>query len=596
MSKDSRITRVRPRRVLRFLAIAAVSAAVLSGCQPGFGTSAQTPVISGPCSFGGLILVPVVCTRVQPAQRPDGTWMYPLANRQAAQLHAGSILIVARKAVRRVVSARRSGSEVILTTAAVPATEVIRDGTIRLRAVIRPRDVKRVPLRPRPVLPPEPLPVRPPHTPVATQSSGPPPPPTVTVSISAVGDGIYRGPCPVPVGSGPEFKAVISVSTGPVIVHFHWTASSASGLAADGGTASSSGQVSFRGTGFQTATVSYAVPITPNGIGHHDIDFGQVQFQADTPVTKIAPEQPVYRTYCTPPGTSSPPPGSTSPVVGAPAGQQGALLAMDGLTIDHYQITPSLALGKNSFQVDIAATRQVGPARLTWRVYGQLSGFQSAGTIRIASHHLRQSRMALSGLHGTLRLDWSLAADVPEGITQLLSLDLPIPLAVYPFAVGDFPVFLTLELHLHVSPEFRPGPALHGFASISFSGGSGMSVGAQAIDHADGPSASGLRLDPGIRNLFRIPTLNASVDFPYLSLSSDIYAANAWLWTTPSLHLALMPGANPDLCVRAAADASAAAGIGFELFGQRAELSHQIFDHPLPPTVSFPAHPTCSAH
>jgi hypothetical protein len=593
MFEHFQVARMRPGPVLRVLALAAVSAAALSGCQLGLG--AQAPVVSGPCSFGGLVLVPVVCTRTQPAQRPDGNWAYPLANRQAARLHAGSILIVARRAVRRVVSARRSGSEVILTTAAVPATDVIRDGTIGLKGTISPRDVERLPLRPRPVLPPEPPTALPPPPPVTTRSSGPPPPtPTVTVSVSAVADGTYRGPCPAPEGTGPEFQAVISVSTGPAVVHFRWTATSAVGL--DAGSAPSSGQVAFPGTGYQTATVSYIVPVIQNSLSHDNFDYGQVQFQVDAPVAETAPEQPVYRIYCTspPPNTSTPPPGSSSPAVGAPAGQQAALLAQDGLTIDDYEITPSLTLGRTAFQVSITAQRHVGPALLTWKVHGQLSGFQSAGTIRIARHQLRQSRLAVSGLHGTLRLDWSLAGAVPDAITKLLSLDLKIPLAALPLDVGDFPVFLALELHLHIGPEFRPGPALRGFASISFGGGTGVSVRARAIDHASGPSASGLRLNPGIRSLFRIPALDASVDFPYLSLSSDIYAANAWLWTSPSLQLTLTPGSDPGRCIRAAADVSAAAGAGFELFGQRAELSRQIFDHPLPPAASFPAHPTCT--
>jgi hypothetical protein len=130
MFEHFQVPRMRTGRRLRVMAVAAVSAAALLGCKPGLG--AQAPVISGPCSFGGLVLVPVVCTRAQPAQRPDGSWAYPLANRQAARLHAGSILIVARRAVRRLVSARRSGSKVILITAAVPATEVGRP-LLRLR-------------------------------------------------------------------------------------------------------------------------------------------------------------------------------------------------------------------------------------------------------------------------------------------------------------------------------------------------------------------------------------------------------------------------------------------------------------------------------
>jgi hypothetical protein len=118
-----------PRRAACGLAVLTVLATLLAGCQFGSEPGASG---SAPCSFGGLVLVPVVCIRAEPGRRPDGTWTYPASNPQAAGLRPGSILIVARRSVRRVESVQRAGNQVILTTAAVPLTEVVKDGTIPL--------------------------------------------------------------------------------------------------------------------------------------------------------------------------------------------------------------------------------------------------------------------------------------------------------------------------------------------------------------------------------------------------------------------------------------------------------------------------------
>jgi hypothetical protein len=137
------------------------------------------------------------------------------------------------------------------------------------------------------------------------------------------------------------------------------------------------------------------------------------------------------------------------------------------------------------------------------------------------------------------------------------------------------------------------GQALHGYASASFSGGQGLSIHLRAIDRPTGPSLGGLRLDSGIRDLFRLPTLRASVDFPYLSLGDDIYSTGALLWTSPRMNISILPGHDPGLCARAETDASASVGTEFQLFGLRAALSSQVFDHPLPPAASFPRSPEC---
>jgi hypothetical protein len=263
------------------------------------------------------------------------------------------------------------------------------------------------------------------------------------------------------------------------------------------------------------------------------------------------------------------------------------------LEVDGYQVHPSLALGNDSFMVDITAAREIGPAELTWKVHGELENFLSDGALHIVSHQLQDSGLGTAGLHGNLRFDWDLSAQVPESVVNHLSLDLPIRLFVQALPVGDFPVFLAVEIHLHVGPEFTPGQALHGYASASFSGGQGLNIHLRAIDHARGPSIGGLHLDPGIRNLLRLPTLRSSVDFPYLSLGDDFYSTGAFVWASPSMGISITPGHNPGLCARAETDASASVGTEFELFGLRAALTTQVFHHFLPPAASFPRSPQC---
>lgn len=573
-----------PRRAAGGLAALTVLAVLLAGCQ--FGSEPGTPV-SAPCSFGGLVLVPVVCTRAEPGRRPDGTWTYPASNRQAAGLRPGSILVVARRSVRRVESVRRAGDQVILTTASVPLTEVIKDGTIPLHASITPGSIERTVDVPPPPPPPEPprVPVPPRPSPSHTSRPPPPPPPSVTpvisVSARAIRDN-YEGPCAAAsAGRGPVFEATFSVSAGPVTVAYHWTLADPKGA-----TRSVPGTLTFPGSGPQTQTADYTVPA--NEYGPDTDNEGTISLQVDSPGTAAAPEQLPYNVSCTPAGPS-PPDTSTA----SPGDQSARLLADTGLQINGYDIDPSLKLSKDAFIVDVTAARRVGPAELKWKVHGELENFLSGGALHIVSHHLRDSSLGTTGLRGQLRFDWSLSAQVPDRVASNLSLDLPIRLFVQPLSVGDFPVFLAVEIRLHVGPEFTTGQALHGYASVNFSGGQGLSIRLRAIDRPRGPSIGRLRLDPGIQDLFRLPTLRASVEFPYLSLGDDFYSASAFLWTSPSMNINILPGHDPGPCARAETDASASVGTEFELFGLRAALTTQVFDRALPPRVSFPGSPEC---
>lgn len=588
-----------PRRAACGLAMLTVLATLLAGCQFGSEPGASG---SAPCSFGGLVLVPVVCIRAEPGRRADGTWTYPASNPQAAGLRPGSILIVARRSVRRVESVQRAGNQVILTTAAVPLTEVVKDGTIPLNASITPNSIETTVDMPPPPPPPEPqVPVSPSPSPVSpgpspshtSQSPLPPVTPVISVSVRAIRNK-YGGPCAAAsADQEPAFEGTFSVNAGPVTVNYHWTLTDPKGT-----TKSIPGTLTFSGSGPQTLTADYTLPV--NQFVPDTDNEGTISLQVDSPGTIAAAQQLPYNVSCTsaspsPPVTSPGSLGDSNVASGSrPTRDQPAVLLADtGLKVDGYEIKPSLALSKDSFIVDIDASRDIGPAKLKWTVHGELKNFLSDGALHIVSHQLRDSSLDTAGLRGQLRFDWSLSAQVPDGVADNLSLDLPIRLFVQALPIGDFPVFLIVQIRLHVGPEFTPGQALHGYASVSFSGGQGLSIHARAIDHPRGPSISGLHLDPGIRDLFRLPTLRASVDFPYISLGDDFYSTGAFLWTSPRMSISILPGHDPDLCARAATDASASVGTEFELFGLRADLTTQVFNRVLPPAASFPRNPEC---
>jgi hypothetical protein len=568
-------------RIICFLVVLTVLAAFSQDC--GHKKPQGTPSANVPCAFGALVLVPVVCIRAEPGQHPNGTWTYPLSNPKAARLHPGSILVVARKSVRRVESVQRAGDHVTFTTAAVPLTEVVKDGTIPLNASITPNSIDKTVDLPPPGPPPEPQTTISPTPSQSTTSPAPPVTPVISASIRTI-RGVYRGPCSAAsAGQGPTFEATISVSGGPVAVAYHWTLTDPKGSATP-----IPGRLSFRGTGPQTQTADYSVPV--DQYGPDTGNEGTISLQVDSPSIAAAPEQLPYHVDCSP---ASPSPSGVAYGNRLVRDRPANLLAHTFPLVDGYQIEPSLRLGKDSFLIDVIASRQTGPAKLTWKVHGELEDFLSGGALRIVSHRLRDSGLHTTRLRGQLRFSWSLSVAVPDAVLNRLSLDLPIRLFVQPLLVGDFPVFLAVDIHLHIGPEFTPGQALHGYASVSFSGGQGFRIHLRAIDRPRGPSIGGLRLDPGIRDLLRLPTLKASVDFPYLSLGDDFYSAGAWLWASPRMGVSIVPGHDPDLCARAETAASASVGTKFQLFGLRQTLSTQVYDHPLLPAVSFPQSPEC---
>ncbi len=124
------------KRVLGTAAALVIGGGLLGngGCQ-GFGTSSAATACSFPAS---LVLVPVVCVHAEPTRLPGGLWSYPASNPEAARLRTGSILVVARKSVRRVEALRRDGDRLVLATAAVPLTEVVKDASIPVNAALTP--------------------------------------------------------------------------------------------------------------------------------------------------------------------------------------------------------------------------------------------------------------------------------------------------------------------------------------------------------------------------------------------------------------------------------------------------------------------------
>src|SRR5215469_15613798 len=298
------------------LVVLTVLAALLAGCGSHGGESE-----GGPCSYGQLILVPVVCVRAEPTQHPDGTWSYRLSDLHGARLEPGSILVVARKSVRRVESVQQSGDQVRFTTAAVPLTEVVKDGTIPLNAMVTPRSIETVNQLLPPAPPPEPAQITPSPTQItpsptsqSSTSSAPAVSPVISASVSTVRDA-YKGDCSAAAasaGQGPKFEAAISVSDGPVTVAYHWTLTGSTGS-----TTSIPGMLTFAGTGPQTQTVSYTVPVDQYAPG--TINTGQIWLRVDSPSSAAAPEQPRYLIDCYPVSVSP----STSTGVISPRASTG---------------------------------------------------------------------------------------------------------------------------------------------------------------------------------------------------------------------------------------------------------------------------------
>ena len=596
-------------------------ALILTGCGFIF-HNGQNESDSAACHYGRLVLVLVVCVRATPQPTADGTWTYPLHDPRVDQLHDGSILIVAGKSVRRVEGLRTGKGQVTFRPLAVPVTDVIKSGTIPLNADVTPGSIEPAtgllpagpPPEPRQIAPPPPTPspsTSPPLTSLPIVAM-------IAASIRAV-SGKYQGPCSGAAGSaaqGPTFETTITVSNGPVVVSYLWTVTYPGASAGP-----FTGKMTFTRTGRQTQKASFTVPTDELSPGSNT---GFISLQVDSPSSVAAtPAQLPYYAFCTSTTTVSttatdtaspssgsdggagsdpgsglrPDPSSNRPV---PAAELAAYDRADVVsdisgTVDGYHLQPpSLTLSSNSFGVGVTAWRQIGLVRLTWNVSGELDDFFTRGALQIVNHSVRNVGLNTRGLRGDLRLSWKLSAALPQSAANDLSLDLPIRLFVEPLLVGDFPVFLAVDIQLHVGLEFASARALSGSASISFGGDQGLGIHEHLLDHATGPTMANLHLDPGIQNVLGLPALQAWVDFPYLSLGDDFYSTGAWLWASPQLEVTIAPGYNQGPCARAEADASGSVGTEFQLFGWSATLSDQFPDHILKPVVSIPPSPACN--
>jgi hypothetical protein len=171
---------------------------------------------------------------------------------------------VARRSVRRVESVQQAGNQVILTTAAVPLTEVVKDGTIPLNASITPGSIERtVDLPPPPPLPEPRVPVSPGPSPShPSQSPQPAVTPVISVTVRAIRDK-YEGSCAAAsAGQEPTFEGTFSVSAGPVTINYHWTLTDPKGT-----TTSIPETLTFPGSGPQTLTADYTLLLFARSMG-----------------------------------------------------------------------------------------------------------------------------------------------------------------------------------------------------------------------------------------------------------------------------------------------------------------------------------------
>jgi hypothetical protein len=182
---------------------------------------------------------------------------------------------------------------------------------------------------------------------------------------------------------------------------------------------------------------------------------------------------------------------------------------------------------------------------------------------------------------------------LPAAVRNRLSLDLPVRLFIEPMLAGDFSVFLGVDINLHAGIDFTQVQALHGYASVSFGGSQRLDIHAGAHNNTTGLSLHELGLDSGIRRLIGMPTLDAWVQFPYLTLGDDLYPQGAWLWVSLQLEINIAGGGNPSLCALATTDGSASAGLEFQILGLHVGVSYPLFRRPVIPAESFPPSPAC---
>jgi hypothetical protein len=587
----------RLRRAACIIAVVVVTVSLIEGC---ISKSSSLPEDSACNDFGVLTLVPgVVCIQDAPTLSPDGkTWFYPATNTQAAHLQKGQILVVARESVRRIEQVQIKNGDVILTTAQVPLTEVVENGTIPLAKSITPGSKGLVSVKSAldPTPPPESAQAPASPSSSVSPSSGPSSAsPTVAALVTAASvstvRSVYKGGCSTATpDQEPEFKATISVSDGPVTVHYHWLLTDSQGQATP-----VPGTLPFAGTGPQTQTVDYSVPL-----GQYPPDAvvrGQISLQVDSPALASGaptPQQLPYQFACTGVAASPSSDGSSgTPVVALAGDQQAQLLAQTDIVVNGYTVKPSLNLNSKSFGIDVSASRYYSSVKLTWEAHGELDGFLTGGAIHIVNQQLQDSSIDATGLQGQLRFDWTLSAAPPASVRNRLSLDLPVRLFIEPMLAGDFPVFLGVDINLHAGIDFTPGQALHGYASVSFGGRQRLDIHAGAPNNTTGLSLHGLGLDSGIRRLVGMPTLDAYVEFPYLTLGDDLYSQGAWLWVSPRLEISIAAGRSPNVCALATTDGSATAGLEFQILGLHVGVSHPLFHEPVIPAESFPRSPPC---
>ncbi|MFE9604529.1 hypothetical protein [Streptomyces hokutonensis] len=333
---------------------------------------------------------------------------------------------------------------------------------------------------------------------------------------------------------------------------------------------------------------------TPHFISHPGIEFdtspGTAALSVKAPVNE-ATTSPVRLWFQCTSIPSSISPSSGDDVGPAPADYTSDL----HWKVDGYDIVPSLPHRKNAFAVRIEATKTLGAADLTWTIDGELRGFQSHGVVKIAHNKLKKAVFNSNRLNGTLRVDWNLSAVVPERVRDRLSLDLPIRLFYKPLLVGDFPVFLAVQLNISVTPEFpEAADVLHGHTSLSYSGDQGLSVEGQAIDQPKSASPRNVLLDPGIKNALRMPALDVGVKFPYISIGDDLFSLGASLWADFGVNATVSAGYNPRRCAAGDLSVDSEVGMTFQLFRIEADASKQVYNHAFP-RVSSPRQPRCSS-
>jgi hypothetical protein len=550
-----------------------------------------------PCSYAGLHLVlGVVCFKNPPTVKSNGTWTWPSSDPKTKLLHRGSIIIVAKKAVRRVTSVRPKGSDVTVATAPVPLTEVIANGTIPLAPKGRARVLMSQvdPANPKPVqLTPTPGPT----TPVAT----------VTVRSSVV-RARYAGTCPPPPDSAPAFQAVIAVSATPATVTYQWQTSVGGGSGVQaldfpaGGPLHQVVSTNPADLSDQAGTGWIKIAVTgPNGQTASSAERAyqiicETVVQVSESASASASTSPSESASASPSvSASSAPkiwPGQDRPVKSVELADTRAAAHWQ---IGRYSITPTLSFS-HGMAIGLTATCKLGRAVLTFSVSGTLGDFTSHGSLHIRNHQLTNSGMGGSGLRGNLVATWSLSAAVRQSLLSHLSLNVAIPLFSWPLLAGDFPIFLAAQAQLHVAPDFgQSASVLHGTADISFHGSQGLTMNEQSAPRGHG----GLEAAPPVLRFgraipFELPELDVAVTFPYLTIGDDFYdLTSALVWFGFTLDATTSAGTVPALCLYTDAQVYADVGISVQLFGLASGAAKQLYDHHVGPS-SFPANPVCS--